>query len=61
MGNIWHPVSELKTLLAKCLTLVGMVSDLSTQCLHGRDYYIEEKIDRIDRQWESIKEMLRRT
>lgn len=59
--NIWHPVNEVPTCQRKIIRFIQSLTDLALQITYGRDYYQEERLDRLDREYEAIKEMLRRT
>lgn len=58
MPNIWHPVNHVPDVQRRVLRLVGGLVDLTVQLSAGRDYYLDDRVERLDRQWRDISDLL---
>lgn len=60
--TIWHPINEIKTLYFRMFKLIAMLTDLANSVMYGRDLVGNpDRIDRIEKEWAAIREMLERT
>lgn len=54
VANIWHPVNRVPSVQRRILRFIGSLADFTQQLSIGKDYFIDDRVERLQRDWEGI-------